>query len=364
MRILFILKYREQPYACDDKDWSYSYSGAPLSSGLFNSANMVVKMLNDIGHEAKLVHAQDGNSIHRLCVEFKPDLCIIEAFWCPPYKFDDLYKVLPNLKFVVRNHSETPFLANEGIAFGWNIEYSKKPNVYVAPNSKRMFHDNEILFDSLDIPREKILYLPNFYYFGEHGPLPSIWKEEKEVLDIGCFGAIRPLKNHMMQAIAAIKVADKWGKKLRFHINGNRVEGKGDPILKNLRQTFEKHDVHELVEWDWTDAKEFRSKLKGMDAVLQVSFSETFNIVAADATDAGVPVVGSKEIVWLTDCAKAEPTNVDDIAYRLEIALGFRGPGIVFMNRRKLISYNNASIKAWEKVLSEFNPKPKKKWKF
>jgi hypothetical protein len=97
---------------------------------------------------------------------------------------------------------------------------------------------------------------------------------------------------------------------------------------------------------------------------MQCSFSETFNIVAADATDAGVPVLGSKEIVWLTDCMKADPTNVEDITEKLDMALGFRGAGIVLANRYKLANYNNQSVKQWNKVLHLFKPKETRKRKF
>jgi glycosyltransferase involved in cell wall biosynthesis len=353
VKVLFILKYREQPYGLDCGDWAYSADLKPLSSGLFNSASMVVRMLNDEGYEAKLVHVRDGNDIHRECVAYKPDVAVIEAFWCPPYKFDDLYKVLPNLKFIVRNHSETPFLANEGIAFGWMIEYLQKPNVYIAPNSPRMEKDTEVILSATGIDLSKILYLPNFYYFDHDPAYPSWSRKKRGNLDVGCFGAVRPLKNHMLQSVAAVKYAERHGLHLRFHINGNRVEGNGGPILKNLRETFKYYEDAELVEHAWTDAPTFRETVSKMDIMMQCSFSETFNIVAADATAVGVPVIGSKEIPWLTECVKADPTDLDDIVAKMTLALGLRGPGVVAMNRFRLSMSNASAVRRWRDVLDQ-----------
>lgn len=355
MKILFVLKYREQPYSSDPKDWTYSHTGKPLSSGLFNSANMIVKMLNaHTEHEAKIVHVIDGNSIHKECVEYKADLCVIEAFWCPPYKFDDLAKALPKTKFLVRNHSETPFLSNEGIAFGWMMEYAKRDNVIMAPNSLRMADDTRIIFEAAGIDSSKIIYLPNYYFFGENKHKGPAWARPSHAINVGCFGAIRPLKNTISQAIAAIEYANKRNVVLNFHINGNRVEGNGDPILKNLRSLFNAFPRHTLVEHEWADADIFRERLRGLDALMQVSFSETFNIVAADATYAGVPVVGSREIPWINQACVADPTNVQDIERVLDIALGWRGPILVQLNRDGLHKSNKAALKVWKKALKAF----------
>ena len=62
--------------------------------------------------------------------------------------------------------------------------------------------------------------------------------ENKSTIDIGAYGAIRPLKNQLLQALAAIKFAESIGKTLRFHINITRIENNGDPVLKNLRNLF------------------------------------------------------------------------------------------------------------------------------
>ena len=142
----------------------------------------------------------------------------------------------------------------------------------------------------------KIIYLPNFYPrdYWYYSPLDK----EKEFIDIACFGAIRPLKNHMVQAIAAIKYANKFNKKIRFHINSERIEMGGNPVLNNLQGLFQHlaDSNHQLIQHKWTCRDQFLDLCMKMDVGLQCNFSETFNIVSADIISQGVPIVSSKEI--------------------------------------------------------------------
>jgi hypothetical protein len=54
-----------------------------------------------------------------------------------------------------------------------------------------------------------------------------------------------------------------------------------------------------------------------MDCALQVSFTETFNIVAADCVSVGLPIVGSDQIPWLSSLSWAQPTDSNDIVNKL-----------------------------------------------
>lgn len=300
-RLLFILKSREA-------DWGYSGS---KESGLSNSVRFVVDMLNENGIEAKAVEVPDNNAIDKEVTAYKPTHVIIEAFWVVPEKFDVLKPLHPHVKWIVRDHSDTPFAANEGILFGWTIEYLRR-DVEVMCNSLRAIADMAILAIADGTDPCNVTYGPNVY------PIPRLCDvtlnpRKIDVVNIGCFGAIRPLKNHMTQAIAAIAFARSIGAKLRFHINATRVEGGGNPILKNLRQVFEKIDRVELVEHPWMTHAEFLKVLRGIDICAQVSFTETFNIVAADAMFSSVPVVASSEIPWIGHYSHRDVTNSIDI---------------------------------------------------
>jgi hypothetical protein len=348
MKVLFILKYRE---VNDPEQGVYSHSG--LSSGLFNSARMVAEMLNNLGAaskpcEAKLVQVVDNNDIDREVFAFKPDVVIIEAFWVVPEKFEVLKKLHPNVKWIIRNHSNIPFLAQEGMAMRWSAAYAAQQNVYLATNTKQSLHDlRDIVAESNDIDfadaSAKVLYFPNFYI----ADVSDSWEfYHSRYIDIGCFGAIRPLKNHLTQAIAAIRLARELKRRLRFHINVGRQESGGSPVLNNLRGLFENNIGSELVEHHWMPHSDFVRVISDMDLSVQVSFSETFNIVTADAVTMGVPVVVGPDVSWIDPAFQADPTNSHDIVAKMKVAIEASKTGYHHVNRAGLSRYNARSYSA------------------
>ena len=349
MKVLFILKYRELDYngdGCETKTWAYANG---LSSGLLNSARFVNNMLNTIpGIESNLVQVNDNNDIDREVTKYKPTHVIIEAYWVVPEKFQVLTRLHPKVKWIIRNHSNVPFLANEGIAFGWTIDYLKIPNVFVSCNHTLAQRDFQQMARSLDEDlAHKLVYLPNYYPLDDIAPKPRA--RCREVLDIGCFGAIRPLKNHMTQALAAIEYARQHNKHLKFHINGNRVEGNGGPILKNLRELFKRTPNADLVEHSWLDHQSFLNLVGSMDMGLQVSYTETFNIVAADFVAANVPVVTSSEIFWIDPFFYANVNDVSSMIRAMNRVTAFKKFMTLFnhSNRLRLNRYNKKSKLRW-----------------
>lgn len=166
---------------------------------------------------------------------------------------------------------------------------------------------------------------------------------------IGCFGAIRPFKNHLTQAFAAIKSVRQMNGYLKFYVNAGRCEQKGEPVLKNLRSLFAATPNAELVELPWLSHHEFRELLKIMDLSMSVSFTETFNIVTADAVLENVPVVVSPEVSWLPVGVQAPPTDVDAIVQRIGRILG---GDTERKNRGCLDKYNDHASKVWTCYLS------------
>jgi hypothetical protein len=362
-RVLFVLKYREGygPYSYNHpEDWGDGVPKRPLSSGLFNSARMVVEMLQEHHVPAKLVHVVDNSTIHRELVEFKADIVVIEAFWVVPEKFDELYRVCPKVTFVIRNHSEIPFLAQEGIAFDWMLKYIKRPNVIMSANSKRMNRETRELARIVNPDMSgqeidaKVPYLPNYYRL-PHATEPVAFDPCKETIDIGCFGAVRPLKNQMMQAVAAIEFASLIGRRLRFHINGKRIEMNGDQVIKNLVLLFSHFPAFELVNHSWTSHSEFKALIGSMDIVMQVSFSETFNIVAADAVSQGVLTITSPEVRWSAPVLQADPTNSEDIVDTMCRAWLLKQEDPTWNpNLEGLHHYNEKSVHIWLDYLKSY----------
>lgn len=328
VRCLFVLK--NQP------DYSKGY-GTKKSSGLRNSAQFVSDMLNANGIASRVVIVVDNNSIDREVSKFKATHVFIEALWVVPEKFDVLVKLHPNVKWIVRIHSEIPFLAEDGIAVDWIKKYVQHVNVSVAANSLRGQSDLE------DAVGEAIEYLPNFYPMVFAPALPLAFP--KQTVNIACFGAIRPLKNQLSQAIAAMQFANERGLELNFHINSDRVEHPGESILKNLRSLFA-NTKHNLIEHPWVEHPVFLQLIALMDLAMSVSFTETFSITTADAVSQAVPIVTSAEITWSNKKNQADPTNVDDIVEKIENALINRKRDIL-ANQDGLEDFSEASQAIW-----------------
>lgn len=329
-KVLFILKKRQT-----------SHTGLnTISSGLLNSASFVNNMLVQNGIESHLVEVQDNNCIDREVTKYKPTHVIIEALWVVPSKFEILTEKHPNVEWIIRLHSDIPFLANEGIAVDWIYKYLEYKNVKVSINSKRA--DREFSL----VTGENFLYLPNYYpvgFFNKNKPCIK----HKKILNVGCFGAVRPMKNHLLQAFASIEYANKNNKILHFHINVGRVENNGDPVLKNLRSLFENNPKHSLIEHKWMTHDKFVNVLQKMDIGLQVSFSETFNIVAADLVNNNIPVVVSDEISWVSPLFYAKTTSTKSIVKKMGWAYNFRNLKLHFINKVRLYLYSLKSEKIW-----------------
>lgn len=327
MRILFICKIRQ--------GYGFQVNGKK-SSGLFNSTQFIVRSLQDRGVHAKIVEVVDNNSIDREVAEFKPHLVVIEALWVVPEKFEVLKRLHPEVDWFVHLHSNMPFLALEGNAFEWIAGYVQR-EVGILCNSQEAFEAVSALVDD-----RYVGYLPNVYISDPRKPQ---FYDTKECVDIGCFGAIRPLKNHVTQAVAAIRFAKAANRTLRFHINATRVEGHGQPVLKNLRKLFDSQSGAELVEHGWYEPSEFLKVLEELDMGMQVSLSETFNVVTADYVTAGLPVVVSDEVRWVHDSCKAKPDSITSIVETMEFV--WRKTSLIRKNQNLLIQYSLRAQEAW-----------------
>ena len=166
-------------------------------------------------------------------------------------------------------------------------------------------------------------------------------------MNIGCFGAVRLLKNQLNQAIAAISWARKNDSRMKFHINVGREEGpQATNVLKALRALFGSTKHCELVEHSWYSHEDFLRVVKGMDLVSQVSFTETFNIVTADAVTCKVPVLVSDEVSWLPPKFHCSPTKVESIEAGIDRLL-FNRELVCREASKALEDYNEWALDRW-----------------
>ena len=348
-RVLFVLKRRE------DFD-AKMHSHVGLSTGLYNSAKFMDDMLQAHGVDSRLEVAIDNNCIDRLVTKHKPTHVIIEALWVVPTKFAVLCKLHPTVTWIIRLHSEMPFMAGEGNAMDWVGDYSGFKNIIVSCNAPRMLREikfylklrNQWTDEESD---QRAVYLPNFY--------PQEYKakkfnRDKSHIDIACFGAIRPLKNHLVQAFAALEFADQIGKKLRFHVNAGRIEMNGSPVINNLKGLFQQlyERGHELVNHQWRPREGFLELCAEMDIGLQCNLSETFNIVGADLIGQGVPLISNPdEIPWSVRQFCADAVDSQSIIDALHLTYKF--PELnADIHQHSLTHYTDQSAKIWVKYFS------------
>ena len=298
IKVLFLLKQRQ----------GYGVTTS-FSSGLFNSARFASDMLQANGIQTNLIEVVDGNSIDREVSLYRPSHVIIEALWVTPEKLQELARLHPSVRWIVRFHSDPPFLALESVAVRWLKAYIQIPRVYVAANRLLTTVDFLDIAETSVLPAGKVLLLPTFYPPGN----PQLKKFlAGKILSVSCPGAIRPFKNHLNQAIAAMRFAESTHRVLNFHVNGSRVEQGGGAVLQNLEALFAGTPHHLIIE-PWTEHAGFVDFLRKMDLGMQVSFTETFDICAADMVTAGIPMVVSPQVYWASKSAMASPVDVEDI---------------------------------------------------
>lgn len=272
------------------------------------------------------------------------DIAMIQALWVPTQQLEALMGLFPRMEVMVRCHSQVGFLSVDPGAVrllreGLSLQDSST-NFHVTGNSKRFCHFVEQAYGS------RCLYVPNLYdaerVSRRHRNVPH-----EGPLRIASFGALRLLKLHPTAAAAALLVARHRGHSLEFYINSNRERGE-DGILQTIRSMFYGLPRARLIEVPWAPWAEFRQIIASMDVCIQVSATETFNLVTADAVAEGVPSAVSEVIEWVPDYWK---TSIDDpqvIADSVSALLDNRraaDDGI-----RALTNYTEQGVVAWKEL--------------
>lgn len=341
MKILFIIKKR------------ISYNNKVVSFGLINSSKFVCEAINKLKNiEAKVVDVVDNNCIDREVSQYKPDIVIIEALWVVPEKFKVLINLHKNVKWIIRLHSKPSFIANEGIAFPWINEYIKigkeTGKLFLSPNNLEFTKHLENIYNY------KHYYTPNIYP-DVYRKIEPTFKNPANEIHIGCFGAIRPMKNHLPQAMAAMIFAKHLNKKLYFHINDDRTEQNGENVLKNLKALFLNSENSELVGHPWQQHSDFLELINQMDFGMQVSLTETYNIVAADFVSMRKPILISKEIDWAPIVCRSNPNSIDSMVSGLHRLNFIKGNMLSSFAQYRLKQSNDQAINSWAELLNNLN---------
>jgi len=334
MKLLFILKER-------------FYSSSKSSYGLINSSLHLIKYLEQFNTECKVTTVIDYNSIDKEVFDFKPDIVIIEALWVSAEKLKELSSIkrYENIKWIVRVHSDMGFLSSETLAVKYINDYIElnNDNIIVSLNNKKFV---EHLSDSMNY---NFLYLPNIINIKDKNYEKSI---ETNIINIGCFGSLRLLKNQCFQAMCAIKAANKLNKILKFHITADiDADADKNPVLKNLKELF-KNTKHELIVHSWLENEDFHKLIKQMDLGLQISYTETFNIVTADFINNDKLIVVGETIDWIPSILKTSTIDYKKAMNKIIFAYKYRNSGFIkSLMRKNLDKYNKIAEKEWIKLI-------------
>jgi hypothetical protein len=285
---------------------------------------------------------QDGDITH----------VVIEAVWV---KVDELARLAtehPTVVFVVRAHSKIGFLQVEPEAIPIirgiiSLSMSVR-NIHFSSN-------NEEFCQSLEDVYGPSLFLPNLYDLDESPPRQ---RSSDGPLRIASFGASRLLKLHPNAALAALQIARRLGRKLEFFINTDNTPG-SESVRSTIKNLIADIPWARLVQVPWQDSAEFKSTIASMDLVCQLSCTETFCLVAADAVASGVPVVVGPAITWAPENFRVE---IDDTSHATTIGMHaiLNDESVVFHQRRALEEFVKVSKEVWSKFL-QLTPKHEKR---
>lgn len=284
---------------------SHGTPGPYHTGGLAANANHSEAVLQEMGYTAFVRRVASFSELERCVEDLGPTHVIIEAVWVTIPELERLTQKFKHTEFVVRAHSKIGFLQVEPEAvllMKRIIDLSNRQrNVKFATNNLDFYY-------SLVAVYGPALYLPNLYDLKGAPPRrPKRRLDGRETLKMASFGASRLLKLHPDAALAAMRTARVLDRDLEFYVNTDRTPG-GDSVRKTIRNMFADHPRVSLVELPWQDPHTFRHTIRDMDLVYQLSATETFCLVAADAVAVGVPLVASPAISWLS----RDHVNPDD----------------------------------------------------
>lgn len=235
---------------------------------------------------------------------------VISAAWIPALDLGKLVIGHPGIEFAVNIHSNVGFLqadSNGVDLLGRYVHLQKELlNFRVSGNSTEF---TGWLTEAYTIPS---LHLPNLY------DLDSTVMLNKPLYNggtirIGAFGACRPLKNFMTAAAAAISISKELRVPVDFWMNAGRPDG-GGSIERAIAALFKQQRNVKLNLFSWSAWPQFLDFIESLHLMMQMSYTESFNMVTADGISRGVPSVVSSAVKWAPRNWMAEADDPLDVA--------------------------------------------------
>jgi glycosyltransferase involved in cell wall biosynthesis len=274
--------------------------------------------------------------------------CVISAAWFPAMQLAALSRQFHEIDFTVVSHSNVGFLQADPSAFtilrGTGDLQTGATNIHLGANNQKLIDFWGITY------QQPMRLLPNMYDLTGAPAIPQKWRGGSR-LRIGCFGAVRPLKNLVTAGAAALEIGARLQADLEFYVSSGRVEGGADTVMRTLQNMYVGLPNATLMQIGWQDWPAFRRQVRNMDLLLQPSYTESFNMSTADGIAEGVPSVTSDAIDWVPSRWIASGDDATDIA-DVGIAL-LHDPSAAAAGLAALKQHNAEGLTAWSAMLLE-----------
>ena len=266
---------------------------------------------------------------------------VISAAWLPVLHLGNLIIKYPQVEFAVNIHSNVGFLqadSNGVELLGRYVHLQKEMLNFRVSGNNQEFVD--WLTEAYTVAA---LFLPNLYDL-DHTVSTNKPLYNGGTIRIGAFGASRPLKNFMTAAGAAIAISKELRVPVEFWMSGGRPEG-GGAIERAIQALLKHQPAVTLKILNWSAWPAFLDFLETMHLMIQVSYTESFNMVTADGIARSVPSVVSEAIDWVPARWIAQSDNPLDVA-RVGRAL-ICDPHAVLDGVKALERHNQAGYESW-----------------
>ena len=263
---------------------------------------------------------------------------IISAPWVSLHDIKALIHNFHDIQFVILSHSNVGFLQADPCGVELFRKYAElaktHKNLKVGGNCHMFSKWFEVTYKS------ECVCLPNLY------PVKKIknkiWNGTYPI-KIGAFGAIRPEKNFMTAAAGAMAIHSILDIPIELHMSTGGG-GCHSTTLPAICEMTENTKGVKLIRHEWETWDKFIELISQMDLLIQVSYTESFNMVTADGISVGVPTVISPVIYWGPEEWMANPDDALDVA---NVGISLLNDTREYVGYDALHAHNTKSINKW-----------------
>jgi len=258
------------------------------STGLSNNTRQCARVLRKAGYGAESITLDEIGDWTTFILERRPRMIVLGALCIPPERLAELAAAHTETRFVIRIHSNLPWLFQSTAEFPGALAVldlaRDRPNVFYSVVDP----DEALRWRAAGLP---VIALPNVYG-GEIAERPRPYNGPHPYVHLSAMFALRILKHAGGHVLAAATVNRQVAVKL--YVQTGRADSpkyaRQMCLLANacdLLMPCEPYRKHaQFIEWLGDT----------IDVGLQLSATESFNYVALEHMALGIPVVASEAV--------------------------------------------------------------------